>query len=143
MPYHIYLGSKDLGVLESNTNKTDSLPLGIHTLQVQDSIGCSAKQEIKIKATEPEPDMFFTPNGDGENDRWTIKNLDAYKNRNSVTVRIYDRYGKLIYSANSTDFESGWDGTYNGVKMPSTDYWYEIDIHNIDKQYFGHFTLIR
>ena len=143
MPYHIYLGSKDLGVLESNTNKTDHLPFGTHILQVQDSTGCTAEQEIEIKAIEPEPDMFFTPNGDGENDRWTIKNLDAYKNRNSVTVRIYDRYGKLIYSANSTDFESGWDGTYNGVKMPSTDYWYEIDIHNIDKQYFGHFTLIR
>ena len=143
MPYHMFLGSKDLGLLESNTDKKDHLPFGTHILQVQDSTGCTAEQEIEIKAIEPEPDMFFTPNGDGENDRWKIKNLNAYKNANSATVRIFDRYGKLIYSANGFEFESGWDGTYNGVKMPATDYWYEIDIDDIDKQYFGHFTLIR
>jgi len=143
MPYQIFLGSKDLGILESNTDKKDHLPFGTHILQVQDSTGCAAEQKIEIKAIEPEPDMFFTPNGDGENDRWKIKNLNAYKNANSATVRIFDRYGKMIFSANGSEFESGWDGTYNGVKMPATDYWYEIDIDDIDKQYFGHFTLIR
>ncbi len=143
MPYHIYLGTKDLGILESNSDKKDHLPFGPHILQVQDSAGCTAEQKIEIKEIEPEPDMFFTPNGDGENDRWRIKNLNAYKNANSASVKIYDRYGKLIFSANGAEFESGWDGTYNGVKMPATDYWYEIDIDDIDKQYFGHFTLIR
>ncbi|MBO4804636.1 MAG: T9SS type B sorting domain-containing protein, partial [Paludibacteraceae bacterium] len=43
------------------------------------------------------------------------------------------------YRANEED----WDGTYEGKMMPSTDYWYEIDIEEIDKQYIGHFTLIR
>jgi len=143
MPYHVYLGSKDLGFIETNTDKKDRLPYGEHILQVQDSTGCAAEQEIVIKAIEPEPDIFFSPNGDGENDFWRIKNLNAYKNANSAIVRIYDRFGKLIYSANGADFESGWDGTYNGNKMPATDYWYEIDIDDIDKQYFGHFTLIR
>ena len=38
---------------------------------------------------------------------------------------------------------NGWDGTYNGVSMPSTDYWYVIDIEEIDMQYTGHFTLVR
>ena len=37
----------------------------------------------------------------------------------------------------------GWDGTYNGVPMPSTDYWYMIDIEEIGMQYSGHFTLLR
>ena len=37
----------------------------------------------------------------------------------------------------------GWDGTYNGNKMASTDYWYEIDVEEIDKVYVGHFTLLR
>ena len=143
MPYHIYLGSKDLGILESNTDKKDHLPFGTHILQVQDSTGCVAEENIEIKPIEPEPDVFFTPNGDGENDYWRVKNLNAYKNANSATVRIYDRYGKMIFSANGAEFESGWDGTYNGIKMPATDYWYEIDIDDIDKQYFGHFTLIR
>ncbi len=140
MPYHMFLGSKDLGLLESNSDKRDHLPYGKHVLQVQDSTGCSAEQEIVVEATQPEPDVYFTPNGDGENDRWLIKNIDSYP---SSIIRIYDRYGKLLYSANGQDFEYGWDGTYNGNKMPATDYWYEIDIDEIDQQYFGHFTLIR
>ncbi|MBR6111666.1 MAG: T9SS type B sorting domain-containing protein [Paludibacteraceae bacterium] len=141
MPYHMYLGSKDLGILESNSDKKDHLPYGNHILQVQDSTGCTAEQEIVVKATEPEPAVFFTPNGDGEHDVWTVKNLvDVYPNS---SIKIYDRYGKLLYSAFGKEFENGWDGTYNGSKLPATDYWYEIDIDEIDRQYFGHFTLIR
>ncbi|MDR1729771.1 MAG: hypothetical protein LBR52_03820 [Prevotellaceae bacterium] len=30
-----------------------------------------------------------------------------------------------------------------GKDMPTTDYWYVIDIEEIDKQYVGHFTLLR
>ncbi|MBO4529389.1 MAG: T9SS type B sorting domain-containing protein [Paludibacteraceae bacterium] len=40
------------------------------------------------------------------------------------------------------DVES-WDGTYNGRPLPSTDYWYTINIPEIDRVYSGHFTLIR
>lgn len=140
MPYHMYLGTKDLGVLESNSDKKDHLPYGKHMLQVKDSTGCIAEQEISIEATQPEPDLYFSPNGDGIEDVWTVKNLDVYPNS---TIRIYDRYGKVLHASSGQDFEHGWDGTYNGNKMPATDYWYEITIDEIDKQYFGHFTLIR
>lgn len=140
MPYHMFLGSKDLGLLETNSDKKDHLPYGTHILQVQDSTGCSAEQEIVVEAIQPEPDLFFTPNGDGDNDRWKVKNLDTYQNS---TIRIFDRYGKVLYSSSGQDFENGWDGTYNGNKLPATDYWYEITIDEIDQEYFGHFTLIR
>jgi len=140
MPYHMYLGTKDLGELNDNYGSQDHLPYGKHILQVRDSTGCTAEQELKIEATQPIPDVFFTPNGDGENDYWKIKDIDVYPNS---IVRVYDRFGKLIYSAKGEEFEVGWDGTYNGNKMPATDYWYEIDIEEIDKVYFGHFTLIR
>ena len=126
--------------MESNSDKKDRLPYGKHLLQVQDSTGCSAEQEIVVEAVQPEPSVFFTPNGDGENDRWKVKNLDTYQNS---TIRIFDRYGKVLYSSSGQDFENGWDGTYNGNKLPATDYWYEITIDEIDQEYFGHFTLIR
>jgi gliding motility-associated-like protein len=126
--------------LEGNSDKKDHLPYGKHMLQVQDSTGCSAEQEIVVEATQPEPDLFFSPNKDGENDIWRVKNLDVYPNS---TIRIYDRYGKVLCSSSGQDFENGWDGTYNGEEMPATDYWYEITIDEIDQQYFGHFTLIR
>ncbi|MDR1729646.1 MAG: hypothetical protein LBR52_05220 [Prevotellaceae bacterium] len=30
-----------------------------------------------------------------------------------------------------------------GKQMPSTDYWYEISVQEIEKTYVGHFTLLR
>ncbi len=142
-PYHLYLGSKngqkDLGLITDNYGSNDHLPYGTHILQVQDSTGCSAEQTISIEAVQPEPDMYFSPNHDAVNDLWTVKNLDSYP---TATIRIFDRYGKLLYDGVGETF-IGWDGTYNGNDMPATDYWYEIDIDEIDKTYFGHFTLIR
>ncbi len=139
-PYHMYLGSKDLGIMEGNEDTRDHLPYGKHILQVKDNTGCSAEQEITVEATKLEPDMFFTPNGDGQNDYWKVKNIDVYP---TSTIKIFDRYGKLLHSGTGSNFDEGWDGTYNGNRLPATDYWYEIDIDEIDTQYYGHFTLMR
>jgi gliding motility-associated-like protein len=57
-------------------------------------------------------------------------------------VKIYDRFGKLLVELDGAESE-GWDGTYQGKKMPSTDYWYVITIGELDKLYSGHFTLMR
>lgn len=145
-PYHMFLGSEkkagslDLGEIESSTGTLEKQSFGEHMLIVQDSKGCSSEQPFKIEEIVPEPTMILTPNGDGVNDRWIIKNISVYPNS---YVRIYDRFGKLLLESEGSSFEDGWDGTYNGQKMPATDYWYEIDIEEIDKQYFGHFTLMR
>ena len=145
LPYHLYVNSaksstqKDLGITEDNEGILEKQPFGDHTLQVQDSTGCMSEKSFSIEAIQPEAMQFFSPNGDGDNDRWIIKNIDTYQN---ATVRIFDRFGKMILETNAQDFEYGWDGTYNGKHMPATDYWYEIDIEEIDRQYVGHFTLI-
>ncbi|MBQ8055571.1 MAG: T9SS type B sorting domain-containing protein, partial [Paludibacteraceae bacterium] len=53
----------------------------------------------------------------------------------------YDRYGKLLIRYHGSDL--GWDGTYRGIPQPSTDYWYIINIGELDKREVGHFTLKR
>jgi gliding motility-associated-like protein len=58
------------------------------------------------------------------------------------TLQIFDRFGKKLCDMKAADMDA-WDGTYNGRDLPSTDYWYEIQIDEIDKTYIGHFTLIR
>ncbi|MBR6597207.1 MAG: T9SS type B sorting domain-containing protein [Paludibacteraceae bacterium] len=87
------------------------------------------------------PEMVFTPNSDGENDRWIIKNVELYSD---ITVTIYDRMGKIVREFNAYDNqENSWDGKdYRGRILPSTDYWYVIDVVESDKQYVGHVTLL-
>ena len=55
-------------------------------------------------------------------------------------IYIFDRYGKLLKQINPTGI--GWDGTYNGNPLPSSDYWFEVERSN-GKTYRGHFTLKR
>ena len=77
--------------------------------------------------------------GDGVNDVFEIKNIDKYP---QSTITIYNGLGKKLieYKANES---RGWDGNYNGIRMPSDDYWYEINIKETDETIVGHFTLIR
>jgi gliding motility-associated-like protein len=86
---------------------------------------------------------FFTPNGDGFNDTWKIKGIRS-NNYNFSKISVFDRYGKLL--KNMTINSNFWDGTYNGVLMPTNDYWYSIELTKIDGTHFvrqGHFTLRR
>jgi gliding motility-associated-like protein len=80
---------------------------------------------------------YFTPNGDSFNDFWRIK---FSENEPNLLVKIFDRYGKLIKQFNSKS--NGWDGTYNGEPLPSTDYWFVVKRQN-GKEHSGHFSLKR
>jgi gliding motility-associated-like protein len=110
-----------------------------HVAYVKDDNGCQTKFEFLMEPPAIFIPEYFTPNGDGINDTWEIGNLtEVYPNAH---IQIFDRFGKLL--VDMTGEENSWDGTYNGHKLPSTDYWYVIDIEEIDMQYNGHFTLIR
>lgn len=86
------------------------------------------------------PAEYFTPDGNGFHERWTIENIEKFPQAN---IRIFDRHGKLLFNKTNYSNEEGWDGTYMGYPMPSEDYWYVIDIPEIDKMRTGHFTLLR
>ena len=78
-------------------------------------------------------------NGDGYNDYWNIRLPVEYQGK----ISIYDRYGKLIKQIRSE--EEGWDGTYNGNLLPSTDYWFKVNYieNNQQKEFKSHFSLKR
>jgi gliding motility-associated-like protein len=82
------------------------------------------------------PPSFFTPNNDGQNDRWIVPNSV----NKIATVYIFDRYGKLLKELR--DIPSGWDGTYNNQSLPNGDYWFKI-VYLDGKILNGHFSLVR
>ena len=103
------------------------------------SVGCKNSFKFRLEAPDIFPKKVHTPEGDGVNDTWEVTNLrEVYPD---AVVRIFDRYGKKLAEYKGED--PGWDGYYNGQPMPTTDYWYEIEIEEIEKTYVGHFTLLR
>lgn len=77
---------------------------------------------------------FITPNGDGKNDFFLLNVTQYFTNSE---LYIYDRYGKILFSAINHD--ASWDGTFNGEKLPTSDYWYHIILDGME--YRGHFTV--
>lgn len=133
-----------LGVYEFSLNGTNfqnspifsNLNEGEYTVFVNDTKGCGVVAESFYILNYPK---YFTPNGDGINDTWYVKNLQK-RNLENSTISIFDRYGKLLKQINS--IYEGWDGTFNGNKLPSSDYWFVIELTN-GKIVKGHFTLKR
>ena len=122
-----------------STGLFETLTYLLHTAYAKDEYGCQGSLMFEVVAPPVVIPEVFTPEGDGVNDEWDLtKILDAYPNS---VVKVFDRYGKQVAELKG-DVES-WDGTYNGRPLPSTDYWYTINIPEIDRVYSGHFTLIR
>jgi gliding motility-associated-like protein len=98
-----------------------------YTITVQTANGCEAMDTATIEVQIPGliiPNTF-TPNGDGVNDTWDIKNLNAYAN---CTVQIFNRWGQNVYS--SIGYGTPWDGTYKGSPLPAGAYYYIINLKN-------------
>lgn len=126
-----FLYQLDNGPFQSS-NVFQNVPPGTHTVTVIDDY-CT---NLTASVTLINYPKFFTPNSDGFNDTWNIDGLDAI-------IWIFDRYGKLLKQIGTNG--SGWDGTYNGQPMPSSDYWFMIDYteNGMMKTFRAHFALKR
>ncbi|MFO8234429.1 MAG: gliding motility-associated C-terminal domain-containing protein, partial [Bacteroidales bacterium] len=106
---------------------------------------CVETDSITIKIVpNVTPTDAFSPNGDGINDTWTIKDADNYDN---LEVIIYNRWGVKVFRRKQYTNEEGtaWDGkTDKGKKLPSGTYYYVIKTHEkgVDKL-SGTVTIIR
>lgn len=121
-----------------DSNVFTGVEAGIHTILVSDLEGCT---NLTIEVIVIDYPKYFTPNGDGIHDTWNIIGL----NQADAKLYIFDRYGKLLKQISTTDQSKGWDGTYNGAQLPSTDYWFTIDFteNGQQKQFKSHFSLKR
>jgi gliding motility-associated-like protein len=120
-----------------SSNVFTGVEAGSHTVMVEDLEGCTNLTQSVEVIDYPK---YFTPNGDGYNDKWKIVGLEA---KHNAKIYIFDRYGKLIKQIDPLG--DGWDGKYNGQDIPSTDYWFNVDYTENDqqKQFKAHFSLKR
>ncbi|MDO6597560.1 T9SS type B sorting domain-containing protein [Oceanihabitans sp. 2_MG-2023] len=138
-----YEFSIDNGSFQSNGTNVytfNNVTAGLHTLTVRDADGCGEDSTTIVVVDYP---LFFTPNNDGHNDTWRISGINS-----DAVIYIFDRYGKLIKQLSPTSI--GWDGTFNGQPLPSSDYWFSLEYKDPNdledtsvKEFRAHFTLKR
>jgi len=68
---------------------------------------------------------ILSPNGDGVNDTWIVKNIEQYPN-NKVTV--YDKKGTIVFSKKG--YTNDWSGTFRGATLNEDTYYYLVDLGN-------------
>ncbi len=119
--------------------KVSTLADQVYTLTVKSSDNCTSSDDVLVTVLKtPVVPNAFSPNGDGINDRWTIRYLDSYP---GVTVRVFDRYGRQVYQ--STGYNTPWDGKLNGKTLPVGTYYYIIDRKIAAKILTGSVTIIQ
>ncbi|PQB04598.1 T9SS type B sorting domain-containing protein [Aureitalea marina] len=111
----------------------DDLAVGPYTVFVWRE-GCLIYEETVLVGGPPN---FFTPNNDGFHDLWQIT---ARRELQDARISIFDRFGKMIKQMRGDNM--GWDGTYLGNPLPSSDYWYRI-VLNDGRTVTGNFSLKR
>ena len=119
-----------------NSSYFSNLEGGDYTIYVRDKNGCGITTERFYILEYPK---YFTPNNDGYNDTWAIKDLEK-RGLEASKIYIFDRYGKLLKQIAPLD--QGWNGTFNGTPLVSADYWFVIE-QPTGKTIRGHFALKR
>ena len=66
---------------------------------------------------------FFSPNGDGMNDTWQVREIERYLDNE---VWIYSRTGRELF--NTKFYNNDWDGSLDGKQLPAGSYYYRIDL---------------
>jgi gliding motility-associated-like protein len=112
---------------------------GVYKLTATGDHNCTATDELKVVVQRPvETPNVFSPNGDGINDTWMIKNLILYPNS---LLEVFNRYGQLVFR--SKGYTTPWDGKMNGKPVPVGTYYYVIQLGNGDPAIKGSVTILR
>jgi len=119
-----------------------------YKVTVTDQATCTASDSLLIDVMPGdcgEPFIFvpnaFTPdNSEGGNNILYVRSSIVTE----MTFTVYNRWGKVVFE--TSDMAKGWDGSYNGERMPAGVYVYYLQATCKDKQVFtkkGNVTILR
>ena len=119
------------------SNVFENVAMGYHTVTIIDLNGCA---EVTREVLVIDIPKHMTPNNDGQFDTWHIVGVETLP---GTVIHIFDRYGKLLKVLGHNT--PGWDGTFNGNRLPASDYWFVADVRrgNQSFQVKGHFAIRR
>ncbi len=120
---------------------------GTYILSGNTTDGCPVRDTVNVvEKCDPELHVptAFTPNGDGNNDFFSVFGHEV----ETFDIKVFNRWGELIYYSN--DFRFKWDGTYKNQTVPIGTYPYVISWQGstfegeiISKTFSGDITVVK
>ncbi|MBI4647163.1 MAG: gliding motility-associated C-terminal domain-containing protein [Bacteroidia bacterium] len=138
LPYYYHWSN------DSSRYTVNGLRAETYFVTITDANNCSLTNSYQVTDSPNDcleiPDVF-TPNGDGYNDTWDIKNIDVYQD---VSIEIYNRWGILVFECEH-GYSEPWDGRYKNKKesLPFGPYTYIIDLQNGSDKITGVVTIVK
>jgi gliding motility-associated-like protein len=124
----------------STATRLYSLPAGTYTLEVTDANGCTAS--IIVVLTQPDDLIMptgYSPNGDGANDTFFIRGLDAYP---SNTFVVLNRWGNAVFDR--LNYRNDWNGeNIQGQMLPNGTYFVILTVNDGARTLQGYVDLRR
>ena len=120
----------------------------LYTLTIGDEADCEVSANVQVWIN-PSPELYipsaFSPNNDQVNDFFKPY---ADSDRPIRIIRIFDRWGGMVYEEKDRFLSeiTGWDGTRNGLQLPSGVYVYYIEAEGGEghiNRYSGDLVLMR
>ena len=114
----------------------ENYAIGNHIVMLDYSNGCVDEIELNLHSCILTIPNIITPNGDGVNDYFVIKNLtESFPNS---TLQIFNRWGIMVYE--NTNYQNNWDGenSSDGVY-----FWVLFVADNKDSVMKGTVTILR
>jgi len=96
---------------------------GVYYATGVDLDGCNFRDTITVNQITNRNAIYnaFSPNNDGQNDFWKIKNIDLYE---TVAVKVFDKRGALVLD--EENYQNDWEGDFNGDKLAEGVYFYHV-----------------
>lgn len=127
-PNYIYQWEPQILVNPANERNAIATPFETapFCLTVTDNFDCSKTECVNLLVEEVPTGIptAFSPNGDGINDVFEIFPEPILE---FVSIKIYNRWGKLLYESNSEFF---WDGKFKNEIQPPDIYAWNITLEN-------------
>ncbi len=115
----------------------------VYVVEGTDSYGCVNTDSVTVFITQDNqlfPATLITPDGNGQNDTWTIDNIENYP---QALVQLFDLHGREVFS--TRNYRNDWAGrNHNGDALPDGTYYYIITFNDSSNRiYKGPITVLR